>query len=193
MSVPYTILGVLMDKPAHGYSIRKQLEAVFSTDLGLNDGQLYPALAKLETLGWIAKEVVEQPRSPTKHLYRVTDEGRAAFGRWLEGDAPADAAERRSFYWRDEFLQRASFFSRLPSGAAAKQIRTRLEQTEERAARLESRLSEVAPGAGDPYRRMIVEYGVRLQRMRQEWLEELLARATERNSGSRTLRAARVR
>ena len=47
MSVPYTILGVLMDAPAHGYSIRKQLEAVFSTDLGLNDGQLYPALAKL--------------------------------------------------------------------------------------------------------------------------------------------------
>ena len=92
MSVPYTILGVLMDAPAHGYSIRKQLEAVFSTDLGLNDGQLYPALAKLETLGWIAKEVVEQPRSPTKHLYRVTDEGRAAFARWLEGDAPADAA-----------------------------------------------------------------------------------------------------
>jgi DNA-binding PadR family transcriptional regulator len=193
MSVPYTILGVLMDAPAHGYSIRKQLEAVFSTDLGLNDGQLYPALAKLETLGWIAKEVVEQPRSPTKHLYRVTDEGRAAFARWLEGDAPADAAERRSFFWRDEFLQRASFFSRLPSGAAAKQIRTRLDQTEERAARLESRLSEVASGAGDPYRRMIVEYGVRLQRMRQEWLEELLARATERNSGSRTLRAARVR
>ena len=119
MSVPYTILGVLMDAPAHGYSIRKQLEAVFSTDLGLNDGQLYPALAKLETLGWIAKEVVEQPRSPTKHLYRVTDEGRAAFARWLEGDAPADAAERRSFFWRDEFLQRASFFSRLPAHAAA--------------------------------------------------------------------------
>src|SRR5262245_57254952 len=182
-----------MDKPAHGYSIRKQLEAVFSNDLGLNDGQLYPALAKLETLGWIAKEVVEQPRSPTKHLYRVTDDGREAFARWLDGDAPADAAERRSFFWRDEFLQRASFFDRLPAPAAEKQIRARLDQTEERAARLESALSELDPGAGDPYRRMIVEYGVRLQRMRREWLEELLARATERNSGNRTLRAARVR
>src|SRR5258706_9505077 len=159
MSVAYTLLGVLMDAPAHGYSIRKQLEETFSKDLGLNDGQLYPALAKLETLGWIAKEVVEQARSPTKHLYRVTDEGRAAFSRWLEGDAPADAAERRSFYWRDEFLQRPSFFSRLDAGSAAKQVRARLDQTEERAARLESRLVELAPGAGDPYRRMIVEYG----------------------------------
>lgn len=175
MSVAYTILGVLMDKPAHGYSIRKQLEAVFSSDLGLNDGQLYPALAKLETLGWIEKEVVEQPRSPTKHLYRVTDEGRAAFAGWLEGKAPEDSRERRSFYWRDEFLQRASFFAKLPARAAAAQIEGRLAQTEERAARLEERLSELAPGATDPYRRMIVEYGVRLQRMRQQWLQELLA------------------
>ena len=193
MSVAYTILGVLMDAPAHGYSIRKQLEETFSKEFGLNDGQLYPALAKLETLGWIAKEVVEQPRSPTKHLYQVTEEGRAAFTRWLEGDAPADAAERRSFYWRDEFLQRASFFSRLATGAATKQIRARLDQTEERAARLESRLSELASGADDPYRRMIVEYGVRLQRMRQEWLEELLARATERSMERRGQALSRAR
>ena len=179
MSVPYTILGVLMDAPAHGYSIRKQLEAVFSTDLGLNDGQLYPALAKLETLGWIEKEVVEQPRSPTKHLYRVTDRGRGAFSRWLEGDAPADAAERRSFFWRDEFLQRASFFAHLPAAEAMEHIRERLEQTEARAERLETRVAAKPESEADPYRRMIVEYGARLQRMRQGWLEELLAKATE--------------
>jgi DNA-binding PadR family transcriptional regulator len=177
MSVAYTILGVLMDAPAHGYSIRKQLEETFSKDYGLNDGQLYPALAKLESQGWIEKEVVEQQRSPTKHLYRVTPAGRAAFERWLEGDEPA--RERQSFFWRDEFLQRASFFAHLDPDEAAEHIRARLAQTEARAERLEARISERRAGATDPYRRMIVEYGVRLQRMRQGWLEELLARATE--------------
>jgi len=193
MSVAYTILGVLMDAPAHGYSIRKQLEETFSKDYGLNDGQLYPALAKLEGLGWIEKEVVEQQRSPTKHLYRVTPTGRAAFERWLEGDEPAGARERQSFFWRDEFLQRASFFAHLDPGEAADQIRARLAQTEARAARLEARLGEAGTGGQDPYRRMILEYGVRLQRMRREWLEELLARATERSDERGGLRAVRAR
>jgi len=193
MSVAYTILGVLMDAPAHGYSIRKQLEETFSSDLGLNDGQLYPALAKLESHGWIAKEVVEQPKSPTKHLYRVTDAGRVAFERWLCGEATADRRERPSFFWRDEFLQRASFFARVGAGEAAAQIRARLAQTEARAARLEARLGELGTGGHDPYRRMILEYGVRLQRMRREWLEELLARATEQSDELGGLRAARAR
>src|SRR5215831_13650900 len=142
MSVAYTIMGVLMDAPAHGYSIRKQLEETFSKDYGLNDGQLYPALAKLEAQGWIEKEVVEQQRSPTKHLYRVTATGRAAFERWLEGDEPAGARER------------ASFFAHLRPDEAEKQIRERLAQTEARAARLEARISERSSGAKDPYRRM---------------------------------------
>jgi DNA-binding PadR family transcriptional regulator len=193
MSVAYTILGVLMDAPAHGYSIRKQLEETFSKELGLNDGQLYPALAKLEGLGWIEKEVVAQQRSPTKHLYRVTAPGRAAFARWLEGAEQSDRRERPSFFWRDEFLQRASFFARAGADTASAQIRARLAQTEARAQRLEARLAEAGTGEADPYRRMILEYGVRLQRMRREWLEELLARATEQSTESAGLRAARAR
>ena len=193
MSVAHTILGVLMDAPAHGYSIRKQLEETFSQEFGLNDGQLYPALAKLESLGWIEKEVVEQQRSPTKHLYRVTAKGRDAFARWLAGEEPVGSRERQSFFWRDEFLQRATFFARLGSGEAAEQIRARLAQTQARAARLEARIAEKRVGEEDPYRRMIVEYGVRLQRMRQGWLEELLARATEQSTDRRGLAPARAR
>ena len=181
MSVAYTILGVLMDAPAHGYSIRKQLEETFSRELGLNDGQLYPALAKLEGLGWIEKEVVEQQRSPTKHTYRVTDAGCRAFARWLEGAEPSDRRER------------PSFFARVGPDAAAEQIRARLAQTEARAERLEAQLAGAGTGGPDPYRRMILEYGVRLQRMRREWLEELLARATEQSTERAGLRAARAR
>jgi DNA-binding PadR family transcriptional regulator len=186
MSVSHTILGVLMDAPAHGYSIRKHLEETFSKDLGLNDGQLYPALAKLEARGWIEKEVVEQRSSPTKHLYRVTEAGRTAFRSWLEGVEPDDA-QRLGFFWRDGFLQRCSFFADLPAEVAAEQVRERLGETARRAERLESALADLEQREADPYRRMILEYGVRLQRMREQWLEELLARATERARETRRL------
>jgi DNA-binding PadR family transcriptional regulator len=193
MSVSHTILGVLMAAPAHGYSIRKHLEESFSKDLGLNDGQLYPALAKLEARGWIEKEVVEQRSSPTKHLYRVTDAGRAAFRDWLCGAEHDDAPERLGFFWRDGFLQRASFFADLPADVAAGQVRARLGETARRAERLETALAELEQREADPYRRMILEYGVRLQRMREQWLEELLARATERSVEERPVRAASAR
>jgi DNA-binding PadR family transcriptional regulator len=165
MSVPYTILGVLMNAPAHGYSIRKHLEEAFSKSLPLNDGQLYPALAKLEGLGWIEKEVVEQRRSPTKHLYRVTHEGREAFLRWLAGEGEEEPRDRLGFFWRDGFLQRCSFFDQLAPEVAAE--------------RIEEVSADLARRDAEPYRRMIVEYGVRLQRMREQWLHELLAMATE--------------
>jgi DNA-binding PadR family transcriptional regulator len=194
MSVSYTILGVLMDAPAHGYSIRKHLEETFSKDLGLNDGQLYPALAKLESQGLIEKEVVEQRSSPTKHLYRVTEAGRVAFQRWLEGAEPDDARERVGFFWRDGFLQRCSYFARLDFEIVAKQVEGRLAETSRCAQRLEAALAELEAREDDPYRRMILEYGARLQRMRESWLEELLARARKPSRTKTTeVRAARAR
>jgi len=51
-------------------------------------------------------------------------------------------------------------------------------------------LADLDPRQADPYRRMILEYGVRLQRMREKWLEELLARATEPSMEKRPVRAA---
>jgi DNA-binding PadR family transcriptional regulator len=193
MSVSYTILGVLMDAPAHGYSIRKHLEETLSKDLGLNDGQLYPALAKLEACGWIAKEVVEQRSSPTKHLYRVTDSGREAFQRWLEDVEADDARDRLSFFWRDEFLQRCSFFASVSADVAAAQVRARLAETARCAQRLERVLADLDQRQANPYRRMILEYGVRLQRMREQWLRELLARATEPSMEESPVRAAGAR
>ena len=78
----------------------------------------------------------------------------------------------------------------VPADLAASQVRGRLEETARRAERLEAVLADLEQRQADPYRRMILEYGVRLQRMREQWLRELLARATEPNVGNRPVRAA---
>ena len=181
MSVDYTILGVLMETPAHGYSIKKYLLENFSEEFGINDGQLYPALAKLEARRWIKKKVVPQRRSPARHLYRVTPEGEAAFLRWLGGEEESEPLNRFDFFWKYEFLQRCGFFGSLEPEAIRAQVRRNLEGVGRRLAELEGLLERMEAKGADPYRRMIVEYGVRVQRMRREWLSDLLTRTAERD------------
>jgi DNA-binding PadR family transcriptional regulator len=176
VSVDYTILGVLMETPTHGYSIKKYLLEHFSREFGINDGQLYPALAKLESRGWIRKRVVPQRRSPPKHLYHVTPEGKEAFLRWLGGEEGSEPAHRFEFFWKHEFLQRCGFFRHLTPGLVRDQAQRKLAEVRRRLVDLETLLERMEAGKVDPYRRMIVEYGVRFERMRQEWLEELLKR-----------------
>ncbi len=178
MSVDYTILGVLMETPAHGYSIKKYMLKNFSKDFGINDGQLYPALSKLEGRGWIKKRVVQQRRSPAKHLYRVTPEGEAAFLSWLAGEEEGEAPNRFDFFWKFEFLQRCGFFRHLEPETIRPQIERKLTEADRRVADLETLAEKMAGTGADPYRRMIVDYGVRYQRMRREWLEDLLARTS---------------
>ncbi len=182
MSISYTILGVLMDAPAHGYSIKKTLLESFSPQLDLNDGQLYPALARLEQRGWIEKEVVEQRSSPNKHRYRLTPPGRREFLRWLESAETQDAPAPLDFFWRNDFLQKTGFFRHLEPGSVGSQVREKLGEVSRCLADLERSL-EALPGGADPYRRMVVDYGIRYQRMRREWLKELLVCSGETAGG----------
>ena len=110
MSIDYTILGVLIEGPSHGYSIKKYLLENVSKDFGINDGQLYPALARLEDRGWIRKRVIHQRRSPTKHQYRATPAGEEAFLLWLEQQEGSAESPRYDFFWKHDFLQRLTFF-----------------------------------------------------------------------------------
>jgi DNA-binding PadR family transcriptional regulator len=176
VSIEYTILGVLMEEPAHGYSIKKYLIDNFSKNFGINDGQLYPALSRLERRGWISKRVVPQRRNPAKHLYRVTPEGREAFDDWLAtGDSEVEPV--RFDFWKHDFLQRCTFFSLLEPERVEAQVVRKLAEVSLRIQDLEGVLERMEERHDDPYRRMIVEYGIRYQRMRREWLEELLAKA----------------
>ncbi len=174
MSVDHAILGFLVEQPAHGYSIKKHLFENFSKDVGINDGQLYPALARLESRGWIRKRVVAQRRSPPKHLWRATAGGQREFQRWLETPDPEPEPAADPF-WRHGFLQRCVFFRHLEARGVAVLADRELDLADRRLAELERLFARLAAQGADPYRRLLVEYGIRYQRMRREWLEELRA------------------
>jgi len=171
MPLAHTILGVLLDAPAHGYAIKKQLTGAHPEGGAINDGQLYPTLARMEQSGWIRKQVVEQRRTPSKHLYHLTAAGRREFFRWLRGSGEERAALGMSR--SSDFLRRCAFFRQLEGERVAAHVRAERERVQ----RTLERLEELGHSEADPYRRQLIEYGMRVQRVRREWLEELLGMA----------------
>ena len=175
MSVAHAILGTLIEAPAHGYSIKKNLAAALPEEI--NDGQLYPTLARMERHGWIRKQVVQQRRSPTKHLYRITESGEQEFFDWLAAAAEKKGAVRLDFVWKFDFLQRCAFFRHIDAEAVAQLARAEADRVSEGLEQLAKLREELKARDPDPYRDMIVEYGIRIQQVRREWLQELLERA----------------
>jgi DNA-binding PadR family transcriptional regulator len=180
MSIEYTILGVVIEAPTHGYSIKKHLVESYSKDFGLNDGQLYPALSRLESRGWITKEVVPQRTSPPRHLYHATAEGKKAFYAWLREAYPSEERARYDYLFKNDFLQKCGFFHHLDPGEVEMLARQKLEDVRRRLADLEGVLRRMEARDMTPYRRMVVEYGIRYQRMWRDWLSGLLAQTAER-------------
>ena len=77
MSVQVVILGLLSEKPRHGYELRQEVEhRAYGTYINLSGGSLYYNLNQLERAGRIRKARTEQKgRYPTRHVFEITAKG----------------------------------------------------------------------------------------------------------------------
>ncbi|MCC3373427.1 PadR family transcriptional regulator [Cohnella sp. REN36] len=96
------ILGLLHRRPLTGYEIKNTFERPLSFFFDAGFGTIYPTLAKLESLGYILKESVEQDNRPNKNVYAITEAGRARFKAYLESPMEKDT-------YRSDFLIRLFF------------------------------------------------------------------------------------
>jgi transcriptional regulator len=62
--------------PLHGYRIARRVEQISGNALALNQGTLYPALIKLEHMGWIAAKWSDSPTGRRVKVYALTRTGR---------------------------------------------------------------------------------------------------------------------
>jgi len=69
------ILGVLQGGPLHGYDISKRIKDLSQEALKVGEGQLYPALHKLEEDKLIRSQWIEQEGKPPKKVYALTARG----------------------------------------------------------------------------------------------------------------------
>jgi len=166
------ILGILSERPLHGYQLRKQLGSELGPFRALSYGSLYPCLKRMVATGLIAAQGNEADDVSTassrrsRIAYRLTDDGRARLDREL---ASAGASS-----WDDDaFDVRFSMFDRTDSA-------TRIRILEGRRSRLAERLEEVSDGMqqrrerNDAYTTELQRHGLERVEREVQWLDQLI-------------------
>lgn len=90
MSTGHVLLGLLSERPQHGYDLKNHHDAVFPAARPLAFGQVYATLERLTKKGQVEAIASEQVDGPERTVYAITDDGSEALQQWLEDiDAPA--------------------------------------------------------------------------------------------------------
>jgi DNA-binding PadR family transcriptional regulator len=89
------LLGLLLDRPMHGYELYQQIQTEGIDEwFNVSMAGVYYSLGKLRDGGMVAESRQRGGRSARKSIYRLTEEGRAAFFGAME----AQAANREKTY-----------------------------------------------------------------------------------------------
>ncbi|MGE5404040.1 MAG: PadR family transcriptional regulator [Candidatus Saccharibacteria bacterium] len=175
MSVKHIILGFLMEESSHGYLLRAGGMKKMFGDFGINDGQLYPTLKKLEQEGLVSKEIQHQEGAPSRHIYTVTEEGRQEFLDWLASDEGEERSFRYDFFRKDLFFMRCNYIRYLDKPLAVAKIEQQIKTVENTIADLDQARQSMVKKRVDPLRISILEYGIRSQETRLAWLRDFMS------------------
>ncbi|MBI5301860.1 MAG: helix-turn-helix transcriptional regulator [Chloroflexi bacterium] len=99
MSVRHAVLGLLAQRPRHGYELRAAFQAVVGGEENweVKPAQIYTTLMRLEQSGLVVEDSVGQDAGPEKRIYALTPAGRKTLREWFAcGSAPE--------HQRDEFF-----------------------------------------------------------------------------------------
>jgi PadR family transcriptional regulator AphA len=163
MSLRHALLGLLVDRTASGYELLKLFETSLANVWPATQSQVYGELTRLADAGLL--EVAAQgPRG--RKDYAITETGRAEVLRWLLTEAGPDSSRRSDTLLRVFFLdlltpeQGRAFLEHQVTRAATQ--RAELEK-------LRNSLNWQETGALTTNGRLVLEYGLRLSAMQQEW------------------------
>lgn len=83
MSTSDTLLALLEQEPAYGYTLKRRYDERFSGARPLSFGQVYASLARFEQKGWAEVLQIESGEGPERKRYQVTPEGVAVVDEWV--------------------------------------------------------------------------------------------------------------
>lgn len=160
-------LGLLLQKPLHGYLLKQQLERFMSGCISVNYGAIYPLLKRLEKQGYIKTQ--ELTDGSNRKVYQITELGR---DRWREKML---AHPHESWVnSRSRFIIKFFFFSQLEPRERVKLMQSRLMTCQ---LRLENRESQIVEqDAEDPYRAIALQRHLANLRCEIEWLKKQILR-----------------
>lgn len=99
MSVRHAVLGLLAQRPRHGYELRAAFEAVAGGEENwdVKPAQIYTTLTRMAKSGLVAEQAIEQDGGPEKRIYALTVEGEQTLRDWLSEGTPPE-------HQRDDFF-----------------------------------------------------------------------------------------
>jgi DNA-binding PadR family transcriptional regulator len=165
MSLQHMLLGLLDWKPLHGYALREWARN-YGWLYPMTNANIYPTLRKLEQAGYVVhSEEIHSGR--VRKVYEITEAGRNELQRWLaDPDAPRLSVT-------DPVLLKLSLLRGEAIAAARPWLEKELAASRAEQAEMERHLERSGPSLSK-YDRMVLTHGIRMARLRAEWLREAL-------------------
>ncbi|MEJ2209834.1 MAG: DUF4388 domain-containing protein [Anaerolineae bacterium] len=161
------ILGLLLDRPMHGYELYQQIQAEeIDTWFNVSMAGVYYSLGKLREQDLVAESRQRGGRSTRKSIYRLTEEGRAAFFAAIE----AQAITREEVYLGYDLV--IYLLNKVPLQRAISLLEQHQAFLAERAAGVHAAL---AAHRSDALQQAILDHKLRYLEMEQGWLADVMA------------------
>jgi len=88
MDIKYAILGLLSWRQLSGYDLKKMMQDSELFYWSGNNNQIYSTLVQLHQEGMVDVQLQPQEHLPSRKLYNLTKEGKAALKQWLISEPP---------------------------------------------------------------------------------------------------------
>lgn len=166
LSPEFALLGLLVERPSHGYDLHQRLVSELGKVWHLSQSQAYSIIKRLERRGDISARAVQRDKLPARQVLHVTAAGRRRFMGWLEAGAGTNARSIRL-----ELLTRLYFANlRIPEKAAGI-FSMQLAEIEKDIRRLEETLAELPPQ--QVYNRLSLDLRLRQMELIRQWMSEI--------------------
>lgn len=174
MGFKQMMLGFLLEQPAYGYEIMKKAFADFyPAGPEVNEGLLYSTLKKLENEGLVVRETTREETTATRRMVEVTPRGEEELVRWLLGEEGEHRGARYDFFIRYPFLEKCTYFNHLNREQILKALEKELMRCRQRLESFQQAHQSMQRKGVNRLRIAIMEYGIRDEELRIDWLEGL--------------------
>lgn len=176
MSLKHALLGFLSFGPATGYELKHAFENSIQHFWNADLSQIYRTLESLKDEGLVTMRIEQQETKPPKHIYSITEQGRAELVRWLSEPTVELPTVRNPFLFKVFFgalLPKETVLEHLRRFDAA--LHERLEVYKQIQEYLPKRCREQGLRVHKPFLLATVRLGLRNLEVQQQWCRELIS------------------
>ena len=166
LTIEWSLLGLLAERPMHGYELHQRLTEAAGLGLvwHIKQSQLYALLARLEERGYLSATLETQENRPPRKIFTLTPQGQGALDAWLQ----APVVHGRDF--RMEFLAKVYFAQRRDAATLRALLNAQATICQGWLAELED---AAQPLTADTFEGLVYRFRIGQIQAMLQWLEEI--------------------